>query len=176
MSDHDIRITVEGGTHRDFVRSPDLKSCSVLWENPNGKLTCRFPYGQSAEFDADGEVLTDRFIYSFLNGPGCTVTTRLGRGAPMVPRLLLNVALEREHLPATLQWDGRELHNLSKKSSVILVELPRSKKNVLEQGDWNVTLKTKKGSWKFLIGVDPDGTPAASSGFIRRDEYSRRGN
>jgi hypothetical protein len=52
------------------------------------------------------------------------------------------------------------------------MELPRNEKHVLATGDWNVALRTPKGSWSFLIGVDPDGTPTASSGFVRQAKYT----
>ena len=55
-------------------------------------------------------------------------------------------------------WDSRNT-----------AELPRDKKTkVLETGDWSVTLDTPSQSLEFLIGVDPDGSPTAASGTVRR--------
>ena len=111
------------------------------------------------------------FVYTFFNGRGASVTSRIGRGAPMVPRLLLHITVPKKHLPAELQWEGREPHHLVKESSFILVALPQNDKHVLSTGDWNVVLRTAKGASNFLIGVDPDGTPVASTGFVRLAKY-----
>jgi len=173
VSDAPVVLKADGGILRDQIRSSNHRNVSVLWTKGEGKLNCRFPYGQENAFDAqEGSPLSDVFAYTFFTGHGASVTTRIGRGAPMVPRLLLRVSLPKSFLPAELQWEGREPHHIVRDSSLLLVNLPQNDKHVLGTGDWNVVLRTKKGTWNFLIGVDPDGTPTASSGFVRRAAYT----
>ena len=170
ISDKPIVLEPDFGELRDFVRSNDLRTCSVLWVNGNGKLTCKFPYGQTGEFILDEtEVLQDRFLYTFLVAPGATVTSHIARGAPILPRLLVRVSLDEKNRPATLQWEGRRVQQLTRKNSLLLLELPRNREtNVLETGDWTVTLRTPVKSYEFLVGIDPDGSPTAVSGTVRR--------
>ena len=169
ISDKPIEINVDFGETRDFVRSNDLRTCSVLWTNGEGKLHCKFPNGQTAEYDwEEGEPLRDQFIYHFLVAEGVSITSRIARGAPILPRLLITVSLDEENLPAKLVWQGRDRH-LTKMSSRLLLELPRDKKtHVLETGDFDVSLTTPTQSLDFLIGLDPDGSPTAASGTVRR--------
>jgi len=173
VSDADVTVSAEHGELRDQIRSSNLRNVSVFWKDGDGLLKCKFPFGQEAEFDwIEGVPLSDVFAYTFFARSDISVTTRIGRGAPMVPRLLVRVTIPQKELPAELQWEGREAHHLVKESSLLLLELPRDEKNVLRTGDWNVALRTKTVTANFLIGIDPDGTPTASSGFVRRAQYT----
>ena len=61
-------------------------------------------------------------------------------------------------------WDPLD----SQENYVQALQLPISDRRVLQTGDWDVTLTTKSGKNDFLIGVDKDGTPTASSGYVQR--------
>ncbi|MHC4938310.1 MAG: hypothetical protein ACYTHK_05015 [Planctomycetota bacterium] len=165
---HDFQLEIETGRLVDVCRSSDLRHVSVLWMDDDGKITCRFPYGQTGEWESGGELLKDHFDYVFYEKNGIRVHARIPRGAPMRPRLLLNVEVPETDLPATFQWKGREPRRLTKSSSFIVVQLPINERKVLATGDWDVTLTTKSGKFDFLIGVDKDGTPTASSGYVQR--------
>jgi len=168
ISPHDVKIEFESGEIRDVCRSPDLRRVSVLWQNDEGKITATFPYGQTGEWESGGAMLSDEFLYVFLDAPLGRVTTRVPRGAPMRPRLLLHVELPKKSLPAQLQWPGRVARDLVKESSFIAVALPISDRGVLEAGAWKLKLTTKSGDAEFVLGVDRDGTPSATSGYVRR--------
>ncbi len=172
ISDKPIKLEAEFGDMRDFVRSNDLRTCSVLWMDGGDLLHCTYPYGQQAEFSAEeGELLKDHFLYTFLMAQGVSVSSRIARGAPILPRLIIRIELDEKNRPATLQWEGRDARHLTKKISRLALELPRDRKtNVLQTGDWRLTLTTPTQKLSFLIGVDPDGTPTASSGSITRIE------
>jgi len=164
---HDVKVEAESGEVRDVCRSHDLRRVSVLWTNVEGEITCRFPYGQTGTWSSSGGAkLDDEFLYVFHESERGRVSARVPRGAPVRPALLLHVEIPAKELPATLQWAGREARRLVRPSSFLAVPLPASG-GVLATGDWSVALKTKSGETSFLIGVDPDGTPTATSGFVR---------
>jgi len=164
---HDFHLEVDNGELRDICRSPDLRRVSVLWSREEGTLRCKFPYGQTGEWTSDGDVLNDQFEYVFLDSKLGRVTSRVPRGATMRPRLLLHVEVPKAELPARLVFFGRDPRELVRESSMIVVALPANEKGVLETGEWKVEMTTKAGSTEFLIGVDPDGTPAATNGYVR---------
>ncbi|MEM8886118.1 MAG: hypothetical protein AAGD14_18785, partial [Planctomycetota bacterium] len=168
ISEKPIKLEPEFGVTRDIVRSPDLRSLSVLWVKGEGLLKATFPYGQEAEFEWDGETLVDSFLYVLYEEHGVRVTTRVMRGAPMVPRILARVTADEDAMPVTLQWEGRETRTVTRSGSIILFELPGGRQGKLESGDWNVKVSSAKGASRFSVGVDPDGTLTASTGYVRR--------
>ena len=167
VSAADVKFKADAGDLIEITRSQDLRRVSALWRDGDGLLTCTFPYGQVGEFNYTDEVLEHKFLYVFHQGTNAIVTALVPRGSPVRPRLLLTIDVKKDALPATMQWEGREVRDLTRERSLILVELPRSEKGVLKTGDWKVTLKTAKDKDTFLIGLDPDGTPTASSGFVK---------
>lgn len=165
---HEVKIEVENGEIRDLCRSSDLRRVSVLWIDDEGKITATFPYGQTGVWESGGTMLSDEFLYVFHESENGRVTTRIPRGAPVRPRLLLHVEVPKKSLPARLQWPGRVARDLVKESSLIGVALPISERGVLEAGAWKLTLTTKTGTSEFVLGVDKDGTPTATTGYVRR--------
>ena len=162
-----LRWNKSAGSLVEITRSPDLRHASVLWSDGHDGLTCTFPRGQKCRFQWDDPVLEDRFLYVFHQGDHAMVTAELPRGCPIRPRLLFTIDLEPGAFPAEFQWSGRAPRKLTRARNLILVELPRGKGNVLKAGEWKVELRTPKGNENFLVGVDPDGTPTATSGHVR---------
>jgi hypothetical protein len=165
---HAARLVAEGGSLEQILHSPDRLTASVLWRAPAGTLQCSFPYGGVGRFRA-GTSLDGRMVeYVFLSAEGVEVTAQLPAGCTMQPFLSLHIQLSPDRVPGSLRMpDGRDL-TLEHEGTDCRLALPRDGDGVLAGGDLELVLRTAAGDGhRFLVGVDPDGTPSAITGFVR---------
>jgi hypothetical protein len=161
---HLARLEADGGRLEEVVHSPDRLTVSVLWREPQGELRCSFAYGGSASRAAGGEAPDETVEYVFLDAEGATVTARLPLGNPVRPALPLEVTLDPALLPALL-----DRTRLERPRTLVSFPLPVDADGALVRGDSVVVIRTTGGGRReFLVGVDPDGTPTATTGYIRR--------
>ncbi|MCK6461574.1 MAG: hypothetical protein L6Q95_16960, partial [Planctomycetes bacterium] len=165
--DRPPELRAEGGSLRDVVVSPDLRTVSALWQGPEGKLTCRFPYDGVATYEAGGASDPATVAYVFLEAEGVRVTAGLPRGCLLLPALPLRLHVPEELEPARLVLpDGR---SLPRDGDEVILPLTADERGVLRRGDMAVTVETAKGRVEFLVGIDADGTPAAIDGYVDVD-------
>jgi hypothetical protein len=162
------RVEATGGEVAEVLHSPDLLNVAVSWKRPEGELRCAFAYGGEAAFPAGGPRDPGRIEYVFLKCAWAEVTASLPRGCPMTGALPLSVCVEASRLPARLDVAGRPPLPLQSSGAVACIDLPRALAGVLAAGEIELTLRSARGeAASFLVGVDPDGTPVALTGFVR---------
>lgn len=158
-------LRAEGGALDEIVVSPDLRTISARWREPSGRLSCRFPYDGAATFEAGGPVDGTTVEYVFLEADGVRVTGALPRGCLLLPTLPLRLQIPKELEPARVVLpDGRSLP--VGEDHEALLPLTRDERGVLRRGDLPMTLETARGPLEFLVSIDDDGTPAATSGYV----------
>jgi hypothetical protein len=161
---HPARLEADGGRLEEVVHSPDRLTVSTLWREPLGELRCSFAYGGSASHPAGAEAPDETVEYVFLDEEGVQVTARLPLANPVRPVLPLEVTLAPALLPALL-----DRTRLDAPLSRVAFPLPLDPDGALLAGDSVVVIRTAGGGRReFLVGVDPDGTPTATTGYIRR--------
>lgn len=161
---HLARLEADGGRLEEVVHSPDRLTVSVLWREAEGALRCSFAYGGEASYPAGGPASDEEVLYVFLDEAGARVTARLPGANPVRPALPLDVQLPPALLPALL--DGRALREPRTR---VLLPLPVDADGALVEGDSVVVLETAGGGRReLLLGIDPDGTPTATTGYVRR--------
>lgn len=167
-AEHVARLVAEGGSVEQILHSPDRLTVSVLWRAPAGTLTCSFPYGGVGRFRADTDIDSRTVEYVFLLAEGVEVSARVPAGCTMQPFLALHIQLAPDRVPGSLRMpDGRTLP-LERGETDCRLDLPRDGNGALAGGDVELVLNTAaEDGQRFLIGVDPDGTPSAISGFVR---------
>jgi hypothetical protein len=166
------RLRADGGRLAQVTHSPDLRTVSALWLERSGELVCRFPRGAEARLGAGETGDTAVVEYVFLAQADARVSAEVARACTMTPRLILRIFVAPDDLPARLVLpDGGEVA-LTDPVSIHVLELERSPAGVLREGDVMLRLRTAAGTHPFLVGVDPDGTPTATSGYVQkwRDE------
>ena len=156
---HRPHLHASGGSLEERILSPDGLSVSVFWREPEGELRCAFPHGGFGIFSAGDPVDAREVEYVFLAAKGVRVTAVAPRAALLRPALELRVEIDKAHLPARLEPPGRDLEQSVTVHTLVLHR---------ESGDREFTLRTASGAtFIFLVGVDPDGTPTATSGYVR---------
>jgi hypothetical protein len=166
--EHRARLAADGGRLAEVVHSPDLRTVSVLWHQPRGTLRCSFPYGGVGRFGAGDPTDPGQVDYVFHESAHARVTARVPRGSPMRSRLALDVHVGADLLPARLETPRGGAFEITVGEARVPLELPRDRHGVLESGDHEVFLHTAGGeTLSFLVGIDRDGTPAATTGFVR---------
>jgi len=108
----------------------------------------------------------------FLDVDDASVTAVLPRGCLLVPALVLDVRLAEDRVPARLRLPDGAFVDLGERGLVVL-PLPCDSRGVLRAGDLELTLTTARGDLAFLVTVDADGTPAATSGYLREGHAGR---
>ena len=167
-AEHAARLDAEGGSLEQIVHSPDRLTVSVLWRAPAGALRCSFPYGGVGRFRAETPVASRAVDYVFFQGEGVEVTAQVPAGCLMQPFLTLHVRLAPARVPGSLRMPGGRTLALEREETDCRLALPRDRDGVLAGGDLEVLLHTADGDrHRFLVGIDPDGTPSAVSGFVR---------
>lgn len=166
------RLRADGGRLVQVTHSPDRRTVSALWIDRAGELVCRFPRGAEARLDAGAAGDPAVVEYVFLAQADARVTAEVPRACLMTPRLILRIFVAPDELPARLELPGGEKVELVDPVSIHVLELERSPAGVLRGGDTMLRLHTAAGAYAFLVGVDPDGTPTATSGYVQkwRDE------
>lgn len=163
--DRPPELRAEGGVLDEIVVSPDLRTISARWSGPSGRLSCRFPYDGAATFEAGGPVDGTTVEYVFLEAEGVRVTGALPRGCLLLPALPLRLLIPKELEPARVVLpDGRSLPVGEDHDA--LLPLTRDERGVLRRGDLPMTLETARGPLEFLVSIDDDGIPAATSGYV----------
>jgi hypothetical protein len=158
-------IRVEGGRLDEIVFSADRLTVSALWREPRGRVTVRFPFGGKGEIDARAAVDGRRVEYVFLEDERIRVTARLPVACPVRPRLQIEVAVDEA---VTLQGKDWLPNTLPPGGGTTSLVFPRDARGVLHPVDIELAVKLSSGRrYTFLVGVDPDGTPSAVTGFVR---------
>ncbi len=167
-AEHAARLDADGGRLDQIRHSPDRLTVSVLWREPAGTLECAFPYGGVGRFRADTSIDDRAIEYVFLEGDGVAVTAQVPAGCPMQPFLPLDIRLAPEHLPGRLQMPGGRTVALEGEKTSCRAALPHDDDGGLRGDDLEFVLHTAAGTpHRFLVGIDPDGTPSAITGFVR---------
>jgi len=167
-AEHAARLEADGGSLEQILHSPDRLTVSVLWRAPVGALQCSFPYGGVGRFRAGTNVETRAVEYVFYSGEGVEVTAQVPAGCMMQPLLCLHIQLAPDRVPGSLRMPGGRTIVLEREETDCRLALPRDGDGVLTGGDVEFVLNTAtEDGHRFLIGIDPDGTPSAVSGFVR---------
>ena len=167
-AEHVARLDADGGVLDQVLHSPDRRTVSVLWRAPVGALQCSFPYGGVGRFRAGTYVDSHAVEYVFFQGEGVEVTAQVPAGCPMQPFLSLHMRLAPDRVPGSLRMPGGRTVVLEREETDCQLALPRDRDGVLAGGDLELSLQTADGDrHRFLVGIDPDGTPSAVSGFVR---------
>lgn len=161
------RLDATGGRLIQVTHSPDRRTASVLWLDREGELRCRFPGGQ-ARIRADAVPDPENTRYVFLKRESVQVSALVPRGCPMTPRVVLRVFVAPADLPARLAVPGGQEIRLAEPVSIYVLQLPRSKAGELRAGELKLRLHTSDASHTFLVGVDADGTPSATLGYVEK--------
>jgi len=158
------RLEADGGSIDEVLHSPDHRTVSCLWRDPRGEIRCAFPFGGVGEFRAGDAPDPGRLDYVLLAGDDVLVTMQLPRGCPMRPRLTLRVEGVRT---ARLRLPGGRVVPVAGGGEATWT-LPTDDRGVLVGADHELRLETADGAARtILIGIDPDGTPAALSGYLK---------
>lgn len=166
--EHTARLDADGGSLGQVLHSPDRRTVSVLWLAPAGTLTCSFPYGGVGRFRAGTPVDGRSVEYVLYAADGVEVTAQVPAACPMQPSLCLHIQLSPDRVPGELVTPNGRHHALAGEWTDRWFALPRDGEGVLAAGDLEFVLNTAtEDGHRFLIGVDPDGTPSAVSGFVR---------
>ena len=165
---HVAQLEADGGQLDQVLHSPDRLTVSVRWRKPTGTLRCAFPYGGRGRFRAGTHVDTRVVEYVFLKREGIEVTAHVPAACLVQPFLPLHARLASDHLPGSMRLpDGRTVALEHEETSCRLV-LPRDDDGVLAAGDLELVLRAANGDQhRFLVTIDPDGTPSAVTGFVR---------
>lgn len=167
-AEHAARLDADGGRLEEILHSPDRLTVSVLWREPAGTLRCAFPYGGIGRFRADTPIEVRAVEYVFCESDGIAVTAQLPAGCLMQSSLPLDVKLAPGHLPGRLHLPGGRTVALEHEETSCRAPLPCDTDGGLEGGDLEFVLHTAAGTpHRFLVGIDPDGTPSAITGFVR---------
>jgi hypothetical protein len=166
-AEHAGRLTCDAGFLEQIVHSPDRLTLSVLWREPAGTLRCAFPYGGVGRFSVGAPMEEGVVEYVFLAREGIEVTAQVPAGCLMQPSLPLHIQLTPDHLPASLSMPGGRSMALEREETDCRLALPLDD-GALVDGDVELVVQTADGErHAFLVGVDPDGTPSAVTGFVR---------
>jgi len=161
------RIRGEQGRVSEVVHSFDRLSVSARWEAPAGALTCVFAYGGKAAWNADAAADPRRVRYVFLDSDRWRVSADIPAGCPMRPYLDLIVELPAAALPARLAFPDEKTVTLVAPRTTVRWTLPLFEKGVLASGEFVLVLEGKNGRRQpIVVGLDRDGTPAASLGYL----------
>jgi hypothetical protein len=160
------RVEATGGSVAEVVISPDRRTVAALWRDPAGVLRCRYPSGAVGQWWAGDRPARGAVDYVFFEDGTVSVTGSLPRGCTMLPAIELRIAIAAPHLPGTVQLPGGVIVPLRRSPAIVRLVLPRTSRGRLEQGDLHVAVETAGGERRdLLVAVDPDGTPAATSGY-----------
>ena len=158
-------IRADGGRLEEIVFSADRLSVSALWREPRGRVAVRFPFGGRGEIRAQAATDPRRVEYVFLDDERIRVSARLASACPLRPRLALDVAVDEA---ATLKGPRWSPNTLPPGGGTTSLVLPRDADGVLLAADVELAVELSSGArYSFLVGVDPDGTPSAVTGFVR---------
>ena len=165
--EHLARLEPDGGVLEQIVHSPDRGSVSALWLGAEGLLRCSFPHGGTGVLRADEAAASREVEYVFLSVRGVEISARLPAASPMRPVLTLHVRVDAKRLPAVLELPDHSEIAVTEQKSTALFPLP-SEGGALRVGDFLLHLRDRDGkAFPFLIGIDCDGVPTATSGFLR---------
>ena len=166
VAHHAARVEADGGALEQVVHSADLRTVSTLWRHPYGTLSVRFAFGGAASVTAETPDAGDVIEYVFYERDGVRVSTRLPRSCVVRPFLDLAVHAEASSLPASLALPGGSPRALAAGTSIVRLAL-RQRDVVLKSGDLELFVIHGSRRRSFLVGVDPDGTPSAVTGYVQ---------
>jgi len=162
------QLEASGGTLRAIAIAPDLRAVSALWVAPRGRLRCLFPPASAGERDASAEAREGTVEYVFLEEPGLRVTAQLAKACLLRPAIELQVDLDPALAPARLELPGGTVRPIGGGTSRVRVALSMDRRKVLRAKDARFTVVDASGGrHPFLLGVDDDGTPTATVGYVR---------
>jgi len=162
------KLTASGGTLREIAIAPDLRAVSALWLAPRGRLRCLFAPASAAEVGPDVKTAPGGVDYVFFEEPGLRVTAQLATGCLLRPAIDLQVDLDPGLAPARLEMPGGAVRKLGAGASRVRVALGINRRRVLRAEDARFTVVDASGGrHPFLLGVDDDGTPTATVGYVR---------
>jgi len=165
---HRPRVEVEQGAVEELAVAPDRRAVGFFWRAPGGLLRCRFPVYGIVTVGADEAADPRWATYVWLQEPGIEVTTRLPAQTPLAGVVPIDIRLEERQLPARLWVKDKPIVHLERGSTRVRFELPTDEDGVLLPGDTAGIIHTVSGAeYWFLVGVDEDGSIAATTGFVR---------
>jgi len=163
-------LAADAGSLTEIAISPDLLAASALWTGAEGALNCRFPYGGTATYRSGEPTDDTRSLYVLLAADGMRVTAEVPRACPVLPALALTVTVDERLLPVRLHAPGGGVVILDTATATVPLPLPRDRDGVLAGGDHVLRIETAAGDvHELLVTVDPDGTPAATTGYVDLD-------
>jgi len=166
--DRPPKLSASGGSLREIAIAPDLRAVSALWVAPRGRLRCLFAPASAAEIGPEVNAAPGGVDYVFLDEPGLRVTAQLATGCLLRPAIELQVDLDPGLAPARLEMPGGAVRRLGRGASRVRVVLGMDRRRVLNAEDARFTVVDASGGLHpFLIGVDLDGTPTATVGYVR---------
>ncbi|MGQ0612204.1 MAG: hypothetical protein ACT4PV_00425 [Planctomycetaceae bacterium] len=162
------RLEASGGTLEGTLHSADRLTAAVRWRGPKGTLRCAFAYGGVGIWPADAAVDTATLDYVFLECPWARISSKVPRGCAIVAGLDLLLEVDEAQLPARLELPDASTLDVTARPQRLRLELLQSTPGVLAAGEWRLLLRGAGGEEAlFVIGVDPDGAPAAVTGYLR---------
>lgn len=165
--DRPATVSCSAGRIDALWHSSDRTVVAVRWIPDGGLLRCTFPDGRHAAWSS-GATLQDGWIdYMLYETEDVRVRTRVPRGCPLQPVLRLHVEVAPELLPARVVLPGGRTLALSAPSSTVDLPLPQAAPRRLAAGELSLAIEGASGARRtFLVVIDPDGTPAALSGYV----------
>lgn len=163
---HLATLAADAGELTEVTHSPDRLSVSVHWKGARGKLRCTFPYGGTGEFIAGTEIESPLAHYVFLDEGGVRVWAHLPSVCPMRASVATTIELPVALLPASIAVEDGPAAELSGPRTPWTLTLAEG--GLLVERDLLCTIRCADGTvHRFLVGIDADGTPSATSGVVR---------
>jgi len=159
-------LAADAGQLTEITHSPDRLSVSVSWKGARGKLRCAFPYGGAAELDAGEARASTEVEYVFLEQEGVRVSALLPSACPMRARIAMTVEVAPALSPASIAVEGMPATRIPGPRAPWMLTLAED--GMLAEGEIRCTILCADGvTRRFLVGIDADGTPSATTGFVR---------
>ena len=103
----------------------------------------------------------------YFEGGGAIVSATVPRACPVRPAIDLTIELADETPMAQLVFPNGHAQEISERETVISFDFP-SQQGRLMAGDFQLELQLFKANrYRFLVGIDSDGTPVAVSGHVQ---------
>jgi len=160
-------LSVDAGRLEEIVHSPDGLTASALWKDASGAVRVRFPFGGEAELRAADASDETGSRYVFFEGGGAVVSATVPRACPVRPAIDLIIELADRTPKAQLVFPNGRTQEISERETVISFDFPIQQGRLMA-GDLQLELRLFGANrYRFLVGIDGDGTPVAVSGHVQ---------